>query len=241
VWGVNYVRAGTIRHKEHVLCIPQFIILLDGLPHLPGHVHTTVQDPPKITPPRCSGELALHNVTFAYPSRPTIPVLFIVSIFLTANEITFIVGSSGSGKSTITQLLLRPYNLQVGHITIDEQDIQFLDDGWMKANVAGVSQSGVVILDGKSVFENVAAGVFGRRVHALAKEEVEDACRTALIHEFVLDRPNGYDTLLGGGAGGAGLSGGQKQRLAIARARLRNPSVLILGMIFLFCQPFLSY
>jgi len=70
---------------------------------------------------------------------------------------------------------------------------------------------------------------------------VEDACRTVLRHEFVRDRPNGYDTLLGGGAGGVGLSGGQKQRPAIARAQLRNPSVLILGMIFLFCQPFLSY
>ena len=99
----------------------------------------------------------------------------------------------------------------------------------------------MVILDGKSIFENIAAGVFGRQVHALAKEEVEDACHTALIHKFVRDQPNGYDTLLGGGAGGVGLSGEQKQRPAIARARLRNPSVLKLGMIVLFCQPFLSY
>jgi len=59
----------------------------------------------------------------------------------------------------------------------------------------------VVILDGKSVFENVAAGMFGRRVHAVAKEEVEDACRVTLIDEFVCDLLNGYDTLLGGGAG----------------------------------------
>jgi len=133
------------------------------------------------------------------------------------------------------------YNPQVGHITIDEQDVRFPDDGWAKAHVSGVGQSGVVILDGKSVFENVAAGMLGRRVHAVVKEEVEDACRATLIHEFVRDLPHGYDTLLGGGAGGVGLSGGQKQRLAISRARLRNPSVLILGMTFLFCQLFLSF
>ena len=70
----------------------------------------------------------------------------------------------------------------------------------------------MVILGGKSVFENIAAGVFGRWVHAVAKEEVEDACREALIHEFARDLPNGYYTLLGGGAGGVGLSSGQKQR-----------------------------
>ena len=99
----------------------------------------------------------------------------------------------------------------------------------------------MVILDRKSVFENVAAGAFGRRAHAVAKEEVGDACRAALMHEFVRDLPNGYDTLLRGGTGSVGLSGGQKQRLAIARAWLRNPSVLILGMTFLFYQLFLSY
>ena len=231
------------------MCIPQFIILAKGKFSIVSLISLATSTPQsrnlrvlkKITPPRCSGELALHNVTFAYPSRPTIPVLSNVSIFLPANEVTFIVGSSGSGKSTVAQLLLRMYNPQVGHITIDEQDVRFLDDGWIKAHVAGVCQSGVVILDGKSVFENVAAGVFGRRVHAVAKEEVEDACRAALIHDFVRDLPNGYDSLLGGGAGGVGLSGGQKQRLAIARARLRNPSVLILGMTLLFCQRFLSY
>ena len=180
----------------------------------------------KSTPPWCSSELAIHHVTFAYPSRPTIPILSNVSIFLPANKITFIVSSSRSGKSTVAQPLLRMCNPQIGHITIDEQG-------------AGVSQSGVVILYGKSTFQNVPAGVFGRWVHAVVKEEVEDGCRAALMHEFVRDLLNGYDTLLGGACGVD--SGGQKRRLAIARAQLRNPSVLILGTIFLFCQPFLHY
>jgi len=117
----------------------------------------------KITPARCYGELALHNVTFAYPSRPTVPVLTHVSLFLPANETTFIVGSSGSGKSTVTQLLLRMYEPQEGTISLDEQDVRLLDEEWMRANVAGVGQqgaSGVVILDGKNVRE-CGDGAFG--------------------------------------------------------------------------------
>jgi ATP-binding cassette subfamily B (MDR/TAP) protein 1 len=105
------------------MCIPQFIILAKGKFSMVSLISLATSTPQsrnlrvlkKITPPRYSGELALHNVTFAYPSRPTIPVLSNVSIFLPANEITFIVGSSGSRKSAVAQLLLRIYSPQVGH------------------------------------------------------------------------------------------------------------------------------
>jgi ATP-binding cassette subfamily B (MDR/TAP) protein 1 len=95
----------------------------------------------------------------------------------------------------------------------------------------GVRQGGVVVLDGKSVCDNVAASVWG--TSGVTRAEVEDACRAAHMHGFVRDLPDGYEAVLGGGAGGVGLSGGQKQRLAIARARSRKPAGLILGMLFL--------
>ena len=241
------------------MCIPQFIVFAKGKfamasllgvagdskpspaaapsspqsTHSPFRLKSSARHLHKITPSKCFGELTLHNVTFAYPSRPTLPVLTNVSLFLPANETTFIVGSSGSGKSTIAQLLLRMYAPQQGVVTLDETDVQFLDEDWMKGHIAGVGQqgaSGVVILDGKTLFENVAIGARGQ---ALGDGEVEEACRAALMHEFVRDLPLGYETILGGGAG-VGLSGGQKQRLSIARAKLRNPTVLILGKFLLF-------
>ncbi|KAJ7709793.1 P-loop containing nucleoside triphosphate hydrolase protein [Mycena rosella] len=175
----------------------------------------------KIRPARCAGEFALHNITFAYPSRPTVPVLQDVTLFLPAYETTFIVGSSGSGKSTIAHLLLGLYTPQAGQIQLDDQDIKFIDEKWRRLHVAGVEQ-GCILFD-MSVFDNVALGAGGRPV---TREEVKQACISALMHEFVRDLPAGYDTMLG--TSGASLSGGQKQRLAIARARLRDPTVLIL-------------
>ncbi|KAJ7271891.1 P-loop containing nucleoside triphosphate hydrolase protein [Mycena haematopus] len=229
------------------MCIPQFIVLAKGkfamvsLLTLVDSDDNDFGDVPltpspsshslrkrlnrslrKIRPVRCAGEFALHNITFAYPSRPTVPVLQDVSLFLPANETTFIVGSSGSGKSTIAHLLLGLYAPQAGVIQLDDQDVRYIDDAWRRAHVAGVEQ-GCILFD-MSVFDNVALGAPGGR--DVTREEVKEACISALMHEFVRDLPNGYDTMLG--TNGASLSGGQKQRLAIARARLRDPTVLIL-------------
>ncbi|KAJ7673984.1 P-loop containing nucleoside triphosphate hydrolase protein [Mycena polygramma] len=219
------------------MCIPQFIVLAKGkfamvslltlvdsdegdtIPVTPllksFSTHSLRKQHPlrKIRPTQCRGEFALHNITFAYPSRPTVPVLQDVNIFFPAYETTFIVGSSGSGKSTIAHLLLGLYIPQAGEIHLDDQDIRFVDDEWRRLHVAGVEQ-GCILFD-MSVFDNIALGAGGRTVN---REEVKQACIIALMHEF--------DTMLG--TNGASLSGGQKQRLAIARARLRDPTVLIL-------------
>lgn len=237
------------------MCVPQFITITKGkfaMVSLLSLVDAAPPPPPspaspstpsfsrhsrqsrsanlrKITPSRCTGELSLHDVTFAYPSRPTMPVLQDVSLYLPANEMTFIVGGSGSGKSTIAQLLLRLYTPQSGSIQLDDQDLMFLDEDYTRENVAAVSQ-GCILFD-MSVHDNVAMGLAGigngRTPEDATREEVVDACVAALMHDFIRDLPDGYETRLG--TGGANLSGGQKQRLAIARAKLRNPSVLILG------------
>ncbi|TFK81610.1 P-loop containing nucleoside triphosphate hydrolase protein [Polyporus arcularius HHB13444] len=182
----------------------------------------------RIRPAHCRGHFELSDVSFAYPSRPTLPVLQDISIFLPPQEMSFIVGGSGSGKSTLAQLLLRMYNPTSGSIFLDDQELGFLDEDFTRANIAAVSQN--CILFDMSVHDNVAMGVAGhgssRKPSDVTREEVMRVCRAALMHEFVRDLPDGYDTQLGNS--GANLSGGQKQRLAIARALLRNPTVLIL-------------
>jgi len=237
------------------MCIPQFMILAKGKFAIAALlaltddsssssnpsstttlVHRKLRHRPtnfrKIVPGRCLGEFALQDVSFAYPSRPTVPVLSNVSLFLPAHETTFIVGGSGSGKSTIAALLLRLYAPTSGSVHLDDQDVTFLDGSWAATHVAGVTQ-GCVLFDA-SVHDNVAMGLAapgsGRRPEDATREEVIEACRVALMHEFIRDLPEGYDTQLG--HSGANLSGGQRQRLAIARARLRDPTVLILGRWF---------
>ena len=184
------------------LCIPQFIILAKG----------------KSSKQKSS------------PLRKIIP-LKDITLFLPAHKTMFIVGSSGSRKSIIAQLLSRMYDLQESVVTLNETDMRFSDQDRIKGHVAGVGQqgaSGVVILDGKALFENIAIGA--RLVNGEAsKRDVEEACRAALVHKFFWDLPLGYETVLGGGGAGIGLSGGQKQCLSIARAKLRNPTVPILG------------
>jgi ATP-binding cassette subfamily B (MDR/TAP) protein 1 len=198
---------------------------------LPGRKVRKMGTLRNIRPPKCHGEFVLRNVTFAYPSRPRIPTLVDVNVFLPSGEMTFIVGGSGSGKSTIAQLLLKLYQPSAGTIMMDDQDIAVLDGKWMKENIASVQQ-GCVLFD-MSVHQNVAIGLAGsgsRQPDDASREEVIEACTKALIHDFVMGLPDGYDTKLG--VSGASLSGGQRQRLAIARAVLRDPSVLILGASF---------
>ncbi|KAM5532993.1 hypothetical protein V8D89_013335 [Ganoderma adspersum] len=231
------------------MCIPQLIVLTKGkfamaslltlaqsqsasgpygVPLTPNKSCRTSSTFRKIRPAKCHGHFEFTDVSFAYPSRPTMPVLQDISIFLPPQETSFIVGGSGSGKSTLAQLLLRMYTPTVGSIFLDDQELGFLDEDFTREHVAAVSQN--CILFDTSVHDNVAMGLAGpgstRKPQDVTREEVIKVCRAALMHEFVRDLPDGYDTQLG--TNGANLSGGQKQRLAIARALLRNPTVLIL-------------
>ncbi|GAA5838704.1 hypothetical protein JCM11251_003268 [Rhodosporidiobolus azoricus] len=190
----------------------------------------------KLRPAMFSGELSLRNVMFHYPTRPAPapPALDNVSLYFAARETTYVVGTSGSGKSTVGQLLLGLYKADSGRIEVDEQGLEWIDEEWLRGHVACVSQGASVLFDG-TIHDNVAVGVVGqlqddgsrRKQEDVSRDEVVKACRGALIHDFIRDLPEGYDTWISGEKG-ASLSGGQRQRLAIARAWIRDPTVLIL-------------
>lgn len=152
-------------------------------------------------------------------------VVLSCSSFSFKRGLTFLVGRSGSGKSTITNLLLKFYEPLTGSILIDGQSVRTLDDNWLRENVTLIQQSSILFND--TFLMNVALG--SRNPLRVTRDEVRAACETVLLQSTVASLPEGLDTKVG--IGGHNLSGGQRQRLALARARLRDPPVLILDEV----------
>ena len=167
---------------------------------------------------KVKGEIVFENVTFAYPNRK--PILQNLSVRLPAGKTLAIVGSTGSGKSTLIRLLLRFYEPQEGRILLDGHDIRTLPLDDLRSAVGLVSQQ--VFLFHGDVEENV---IYGKREKP-SQEELEKAVKVAEAHGFIEEMPQGFQTLIG--ERGQKLSGGQRQRLSIARAILKNPPVLVL-------------
>ncbi|KAJ7074574.1 P-loop containing nucleoside triphosphate hydrolase protein [Mycena amicta] len=204
------------------LCIPQFIQLAKGKGALTALLALVDEQPDIPSTSRlqpCRADIIFRDVAFSYPARPDVPVLRDITLSLSANKTTFFVGSSGSGKSTIAHLLAGLYAPQRGTITIDDGTIDLSE-----LDIAVVGQGAASALFEMSLFENVALG--RRDDRAVTRADVRTVCERVLLHEFISGLPDGYDTILG--SGGASLSGGQKQRLALARAMLRDPDVLVL-------------
>ncbi|MFD2206932.1 ABCB family ABC transporter ATP-binding protein/permease [Kiloniella antarctica] len=162
------------------------------------------------------GEIRFEDCTFGYDERR--PILKGVSFTVPAGKKLAIVGSSGAGKSTISRLLFRFYDLDSGKITIDDHDISQVQQASLRQAIGIVPQDTVLFND--TIFYNIA---YGRP--SASREEVEAAAKLAKIHDFVMSLPDGYDSTVG--ERGLKLSGGEKQRVAIARTVLKNPAIML--------------
>jgi ABC-type multidrug transport system, ATPase and permease components len=165
------------------------------------------------------GEVVFKNVTFNYNPNDNDPVLKQISFEAKPGETVAILGATGAGKSSLVNLIPRFYDITDGSITIDGQDIRALDETSLRKHI-GIALQETVLFTG-TIRDNIRYG----RPEA-SDEEVIAAAKMAQAHNFIMSFPDGYDTQLG--QRGVNLSGGQKQRLAIARALLTKPRVLIL-------------
>ncbi len=208
VWGEIQLAAGATE---------RLVEILESVPQVAAPAN------PKdfATPPH--GQISFHNVGFCYPSRPQIQALNDFSLHIKPGERVALVGSSGAGKSTVFQLLLRFYDPQKGYIAIDDLSLTDAAPETIRGALSIVPQETVIF--GTNVWENIR---FGSSENSGETDETQiiAAAKAAQAHEFIMALPDGYDTQLG--ERGVTLSGGQRQRLAIARAILRDAPILLL-------------
>ncbi|GLC45649.1 hypothetical protein PLESTB_001790300 [Pleodorina starrii] len=172
------------------------------------------------TLPTFRGQVTLRDVSFSYPSRPSNMALDGVSLTFPPGKLTALVGLSGSGKTTVCGLLQRLYDPTSGQMLLDDTlDLQQADAAWYRTQIGVVPQE--PRLFSRSIAANIA---YGMEHDSPSQEDIEEAARAANAHEFIMALPEGYNTLVTDKL----LSGGQRQRLALARALVRKPKLLVL-------------
>lgn len=222
----------SVAHTNHIgFYIPQINVSKDAASHLMRLARLS-QDSQELTGTKqlfSAGDIVFENVDFSYPTRKNQQVLHNVSFYILKGSCTAVVGTSGSGKSTIAALLLKLYQTSTKtsphdpDISISKQDIKSLHTLTLRSRMAIVSQTPVIFPG--TIAENITYGLDPSSSLA-SDENVRAAAFAAGCDDFIDSLPHGYQTVVGDG--GTGLSGGQAQRIAIARALVRSPDILIL-------------
>jgi len=208
LWGLGYHINVYTKAKASVERIKE-------ITHHPIHIKAA-EHAIELDPKTFRGEVEFRNVTFKYPDSE--PALKNISFHAKPGSVIGILGGTGAGKSTLVQLLMRAYDVKSGQILLDGRDIREYTPQSVRERIGFVFQE--TFLFSSSIRNNIA---YGRSDATM--EDIERAARIACAHDFIMELPQGYDTIVG--ERGLGLSGGQKQRIAIARALVVDPKIIV--------------